>query len=176
MTGLREREDFISTSILNLSHDKIHVKLRGPHCLILANPFLANPFSCCVVVGVVVVGVVVVVVVVEVVEVVVVGVGVAHDSPRTPDVYISRTRRFKTPPKFHEKIPKRGKIERKLWRERKKKKERNFGRSGGGRSFLRRAVLPGKGGVLWRGRSFLGRAVFLWRGRSFLGKGVVGVG
>ena len=38
----------------------------------------------------------------------------------------------KTPPKFHEKTPKRGKKERNMWREREK--TRNVGRSGGGRS------------------------------------------
>ena len=33
--------------------------------------------------------------------------GLAHDSPRTPNVHISGPLRFKTPPKFHEKTPKR---------------------------------------------------------------------
>ena len=55
-----------------------------------------------------------------------------HDSPRTPNVHISRTRPSKTPPKFHERTSKREKKERKLWRE-----ERNFGPSGGKRVWRR---------------------------------------
>ena len=55
----------------------------------------------------------------------------------------------KTPPKFHEKRPKRGKKECKLWRGRGKK-ERPCGRSGegrsGGRAVRRRAVLGRAGG------------------------------
>ena len=51
-----------------------------------------------------------------------------HDSPRTPNVHISGPRRFKTPPKFHEKTPREG------------RKERNFGRSREGRSWEGRAV------------------------------------
>ena len=48
--------------------------------------------------------------------------GLAHDSPRTPNVHISGPRRFK----LHQnstKGPPRGKNERKLWREREKKRE-----------------------------------------------------
>ena len=64
--------------------------------------------------------------------------GLAHDSPRTPNVHICQT-----PPKFNEKTPREGRKERILRREREKK-ERNFGRSRG------RAVQgkggPGKGG------------------------------
>ena len=52
--------------------------------------------------------------------------GLAHDSPRTPTVHIWGPRRFKTPPKFHEKTNKRGRKDRILWREREKT-ARNFG-------------------------------------------------
>ena len=53
--------------------------------------------------------------------------------PESPNVHISGFRPSKTPTKFNERTPKREKKERKLWRERDKK-ERNFGRSGGGLS------------------------------------------
>ena len=46
--------------------------------------------------------------------------GLAHDSPRTPNVHISRPLRFKTPPKFHEKTPQRDTERAKRW---KKKRE-----------------------------------------------------
>ena len=38
----------------------------------------------------------------------------------SPNVNMSRPQRFKTPPKFHKKTPKRGKKERTLWRENEK--------------------------------------------------------
>ena len=38
--------------------------------------------------------------------------GLAHDSPRTPNVHISGHLRFKTPPKFHEKTPRETQKER----------------------------------------------------------------
>ena len=66
--------------------------------------------------------------------------GVSHDSPRTPDMRIDGpgASNTKIP---REDLPKRGKKERKLWRERKK--ARNFGRPlflGFGPPTLRRLV------------------------------------
>ena len=52
--------------------------------------------------------------------------GLAHDSPRTPNVHISGSRSSKTPPKFNEKTPREGRKERILRWEREKK-ARNFG-------------------------------------------------
>ena len=54
--------------------------------------------------------------------------------PESPNVHIGGSRPSKTPPIFHGKTHKRWKKERKLWRGREKKKERNVRRSGGGRS------------------------------------------
>ena len=64
----------------------------------------------------------------------------ARLEPESPNVHISGSLPSKTPPKFNERTPKREKKERKLWRE-TEKKERNFGRSGGGGGVRRRAVL-----------------------------------
>ena len=54
-----------------------------------------------------------------------------HTTAREPKRGHFRAPALQTPPKFHERIPTREKKERKLWRAREKK-ERNFGRSGGG--------------------------------------------
>ena len=56
-----------------------------------------------------------------------------HTTAREPKRAHFRVPAFKTPPKFNEKTPKRGRNNEHLWWE-KGKKERNFGRSGGGRS------------------------------------------
>ena len=48
--------------------------------------------------------------------------GLAHDSPRTPNVHISGPRPFKNTTKIPRKDPKREKEERKLWREEGKKR------------------------------------------------------
>ena len=52
--------------------------------------------------------------------------GLAHDSPRTPNVHILRAPALQTPPKFHETTPKR-EIRKKIVVGGGKKKARNFG-------------------------------------------------
>ena len=59
--------------------------------------------------------------------------GVSHDSPRTPNVHISGSRPSKTPTTFNEKTPRERKKNENCGG-RREKKERNFGRSGGGLS------------------------------------------
>ena len=49
--------------------------------------------------------------------------GLAHDSPRTPNVHISGHLRFKTPPKFYEKTPRETQKERNGGGKGKKKRE-----------------------------------------------------
>ena len=49
--------------------------------------------------------------------------GLAHDSPRTPNVHISGHLRFKTPPKFHEKTPRETQKQRNGGGKGKKKRE-----------------------------------------------------
>ena len=57
-----------------------------------------------------------------------------HTTAREPKRAHLRVLVFKTPPKINEKTPREGTKNEILRREREKKKERNFGRSGGGRS------------------------------------------
>ena len=47
--------------------------------------------------------------------------GLAHDSPRIPNVHISGHRRFKTPPKIHEKTPRERERGKKLCQREKKR-------------------------------------------------------
>ena len=67
--------------------------------------------------------------------------GASLDSPRAPTCTFQGLS-LQTPPKFNERTP-REKKESKLWREKEKKKARNFGRSGGGG--VRRRGCPAEG-------------------------------